>query len=178
MPFSLDVLIARLDRGGERRFPGGDRVTEAPAEKARPGQPGHQRRPLGTRLVVGEERERALGGLDRLDPSVERPLNSRELGQNARVELELGVLVDLFERAREQHLGAVPIAGDAVADAASREQIDPSHGDLALGSGNTGPQVERALGELGGLAVGVNLPGRQRGLNGGPQRGRLSPPAA
>ena len=85
---------------------------------------------------------------------------------------ELGV--DLVERALEQHLGAFAVAGDAVRGRRERQQIDVARaGSRRVGVRHAGPQLERPFGELGGLAVGVDVARRERGLDRGAQRGRL-----
>ncbi len=132
-----------------------------------------QRGAFLARLAGGQHRQRSLGGLDALLTAVEVPLHAGELREHARVAMGVALGVDLVERGAQQDLAAAAIIAAVVGAGRDPEQADVVQGGDLGGVGHSGPQLEGAPGEGGGLAVGVDAPSGQRGADGGPQGGGL-----
>ena len=82
----------------------------------------------------------------------------------------IGVGVDLFERVAEQDLRSRPPARDPVRPGRHPEQIDVIDPGRARILADARPKLERALDQLGHLAIGVHPAGRLRGVDACAQR--------
>ena len=142
----------------------------APAQHEELRPQAEQQRALRARVVVGQQRQAALERGQRRLGGTEAPAHVGEVLEQIGGAVGLGGLVDLRERRLVERLGPRPVVVRGGGPAQQRGVVDPGQ---RLGVGHARPQLQRALVEARGLAVGVHLLGRVARAHGGGEPRRL-----
>ena len=90
--------------------------------------------------------------------------------QQAGVAGRVGLGIELAQRLADEHVAARPLVLDLVRLGGHRQQAHVIEARDLLGILDARPQLERALGQIGGLAVGVDRVRRARGGDRAAQR--------
>jgi hypothetical protein len=117
----------------------------------------------------------ALGRLHSFDPPVEAPLSASETMEQSRVASRVLVGIKFVERVPQQTLAAAPIAAQHVRTGRQREQPRVIELTLLVAVGHARPQLERAFGQVGCLAVRASFAGGLGGQDRRAQRRGLIP---
>jgi len=83
--------------------------------------------------------------------------------------------IELAQRLSDQHLTAGPVPGHPVGTGSPAEQIHVVKPDQRLRLRDARPELQRPLDQIGGLAVGLDALGGERGGDRAAQRRRLVP---
>ena len=134
-----------------------------------------QLRPLGTAVAVRQQGERAPQRGAALLAAAERPLGAGELAEHLgqRVRVGVGPPLVLGDRLAQQLRAPVVVDVGAVRGGGAHEDVGVRGARERLRVGHAVPDLQRALEQARGLAVGVHAPGGGGGLHARLQRRRL-----